>query len=125
MMVRTSAREGLATESFTLAVSAVGLAVVVAGKLSLGRSFGLLPANRGIVCAGIYRCVRHPIYLGYVITHAAFLAAHPTVWNLLALTTADIGLLARARFEERTLTRDAGYRHYRRAVRWRMLPGLY
>ena len=62
MMVRTSAREGLATESFTLAVSAVGLAVVVAGKLSLGRSFGLLPANRGIVCAGIYRCVRHPIY---------------------------------------------------------------
>ena len=125
MMVRPSAAGGLLGGPYTLAISLIGLAIVVAGKLSLGRSFGLLPANRGIVSAGIYRCVRHPIYLGYVITHAAFLAAHPTVWNLLALTAADIGLLARARFEERTLRRDAGYRRYRESVRWRMLPGLY
>ena len=30
-----------------------------------------MPANRGIVCTGIYRVVRHPIYLGYSITHVA------------------------------------------------------
>ncbi len=31
------------------ALSALGLLVVIAGKVSLGRSFGLIPANRGIV----------------------------------------------------------------------------
>ena len=124
-MVRPSAAGGLVIEPYTLAVSAVGLAIVVAGKLSLGRSFGLLPANRGIVCAGVYRVVRHPIYLGYVITHGAFLAAHPTTWNLCALVVADLGLLARARFEERTLARDAAYRRYRDVVSWRMVPGIY
>ena len=125
MMVRPSAVGGLVTEPYTLAVSAVGLAVVVAGKLSLGRSFGLLPANRGVVCAGVYRIVRHPIYLGYVITHGAFLAAHPTTWNVCALVVADLGLLARARFEERTLARDGAYRRYRDIVLWRMIPGIY
>ena len=72
IMVRPSAAAGLVIEPYTLAVSAVGLAIVAAGKLSLGRSFGLLPANRGIVCAGVYRVVRHPIYLGYVITNGRF-----------------------------------------------------
>ena len=42
----------------------IGLLVVVAGKISIGRSFGLIPANRGIVSSGLYRLVRHPIYLG-------------------------------------------------------------
>ena len=40
------------------------------GKLSLGRSFGLMPANRGVVSTGMYRLVRHPIYLGYLVTLA-------------------------------------------------------
>ena len=59
-------------------ISAVGLIVVIVGKMSLGRSFGLMPANRGIVSTGLYRVVRHPIYLGYLITHVGFVAANPT-----------------------------------------------
>src|SRR5438128_10554126 len=39
----------------TIAISSAGLMIVVAGKLSLGRSFGLVPANRGIVSTGLYR----------------------------------------------------------------------
>ena len=78
----------------------------MAGKLSLGRSFGLLPANRGIVSTGMYRLVRHPIYLGYLVTHVAFLFAHPTVWNLALLVLADCALCVRAVLEERSLLRD-------------------
>jgi protein-S-isoprenylcysteine O-methyltransferase Ste14 len=37
-----------------------------------------MPANRGVVSTGLYRLVRHPIYMGYLITHAAFVAANPT-----------------------------------------------
>src|SRR5512141_432349 len=57
----------LAPEAATVAISAVGLAIVIAGKLTLGRSFGLMPANRGVVSSGVYRFVRHPIYLGYLL----------------------------------------------------------
>jgi protein-S-isoprenylcysteine O-methyltransferase Ste14 len=39
----------------------------------LGRSFGLLPAQRGLVVVGPYRFVRHPIYFGYLIGHIGFL----------------------------------------------------
>lgn len=115
----------MAPEAATVAVSAAGLLVVIGGKLSLGRSFGLIPANRGIVCTGFYRLVRHPIYLGYMITHVAFLAAHPSLWNMAVLVTGDLGLLARAVCEEATLGRDPEYRTYQTRVRWRVVPGLF
>ena len=109
----------------TVALSAVGLGVVIAGKVTLGRSFGLMPANRGIVSSGVYRFVRHPIYLGYLVTHAAYLAAMPSAWNVVALVVADIALLARAVREEQTLARDEQYRAYQQVVRWRVCPGVF
>jgi protein-S-isoprenylcysteine O-methyltransferase Ste14 len=111
--------------SITVAASVIGLAVVIAGKVTLGRSFGLMPANRGIVSSGVYRLVRHPIYLGYLITHVAFLFANPTTWNLAILMVGDTALLLRAVCEEQTLARDAQYREYQQLVRWRVCPGLF
>jgi protein-S-isoprenylcysteine O-methyltransferase Ste14 len=103
----------------------MGLLVVIGGKISLGRSFGLIPANRGIVSSGLYRLVRHPIYLGYLITHIAFVVANPTLWNVALLLTADVALFARAVCEERTLAHDEAYRAYQTRVRWRVVPGLF
>jgi protein-S-isoprenylcysteine O-methyltransferase Ste14 len=111
--------------SITVGASVIGLAIVIAGKLTLGRSFGLMPANRGVVSSGVYRLVRHPIYLGYLITHVAFLFATPTVWNIAALCTADVALMLRAVCEEQTLARDVRYREYQQVVRWRVCPGLF
>jgi protein-S-isoprenylcysteine O-methyltransferase Ste14 len=115
----------LAPDVATAFVSGVGLSVIIAGKVALGRSFGLMPANRGVVSNGIYRFVRHPIYAGYLVTHAAFLAAHPTALNLLLLVVSDLSLLVRATLEERTLTLDPAYRSYMGDVRWRVVPGVF
>lgn len=112
-------------ERVTVAICACGFLVGIAGKLSLGRSFALMPANRGVVSTGLYRLVRHPIYLGYLVTHVGFLAANPTVWNVVTLVGADIALLVRAVCEEQTLARDAAYRDYQQRVRWRVLPGVF
>lgn len=125
MLVKPTGHAGLTPEVATVTVSAAGLLVVIAGKLSLGRSFGLMPANRGIVSSGLYKVVRHPIYLGYLLTHVAFAAANLTAWNALLLATADAALLARAVCEERTLARDEEYRAYQQIVRWRVLPGVF
>jgi protein-S-isoprenylcysteine O-methyltransferase Ste14 len=84
-----------------------------------------MPANRGIVSSGVYRLVRHPIYLGYLLTHAAYFAAMPSAWNVVALVVADIALLARAVREEQTLARDQQYRAYQQVVRWRVCPGVF
>jgi protein-S-isoprenylcysteine O-methyltransferase Ste14 len=109
----------------TVTLSAIGLLIVIGGKLSLGRSFGLMPANRGIVSTGLYRLVRHPIYMGYLITHVGFFAANATIWNLLTFVGADVALMIRAVYEERVLARDAEYGAYQQKVRWRVVPGLF
>ncbi len=119
------ASQSIAPDMLTAAVSACGLALVVAAKISLGRSFGVVPANRGIVRSGLYRFVRHPIYLGYLVTHCAFLAGNLSAWNLLVLAMSDTALVVRSIIEERTLVNDARYLTYRAEVRWRLLPGVF
>jgi protein-S-isoprenylcysteine O-methyltransferase Ste14 len=114
-----------APESMTLPIIAVGLIVVIWAKASLGRSFGLTPANRGIVCSGVYRFVRHPIYLGYLISHVAFICANPLPWNLTLLAAADVALILRSRVEEETLAKDRTYRDYMTRVRFRLVPGVF
>jgi protein-S-isoprenylcysteine O-methyltransferase Ste14 len=124
-LVRPAVVAALLSETITVALSAAGLLVVIGGKMSLGRSFGLMPANRGIVSTGLYRLVRHPIYLGYLITHVGFVAANPTIWNAITLVAADVALLIRATCEEKTLAKDPEYRAYQERVRWRVVPGLF
>ena len=115
----------LAPEATTVSLSIAGLCVVIAGKITLGRSFALLPANRGVVSTGVYGVVRHPIYMGYLVTHLAFVVASPSIFNLGALLVADAALLARAVCEEKTLSLDPAYRDYQTRVRWRVAPFLF
>jgi protein-S-isoprenylcysteine O-methyltransferase Ste14 len=124
-LLRTSAQGGLVPDAVTVAVSAVGLMIVVFGKLALGRSFGIVPANRGVVTAGPYGFVRHPIYTGYLITHVAFLAAHPSLANAVILLIADAALIGRAFKEEQTLEKDAVYQAYCQRVSWHLVPGIF
>ena len=124
-LLRPTSGIGPFLEVHTAPVACIGLAVVVVAKGALGRSFGLLPANRGVVSSGVYRVVRHPIYLGYLLTHVAFLTANPSWWNVVALGTADAALMVRASYEEMTLLRDPAYARYWQQVRWRVVPGVF
>jgi protein-S-isoprenylcysteine O-methyltransferase Ste14 len=124
-LLRSGASPSLAPDVMTAVVSALGLCVVISGKLALGRSFGLVPANRGVVVQGPYTVVRHPIYLGYLVTHAAFLVANPQPLNLLIVLVADSALITRALMEERVLRLDAAYEAYCQRVGWHLVPGLF
>jgi protein-S-isoprenylcysteine O-methyltransferase Ste14 len=124
LLMRPVAGVGVISETIAVLIGAVGLTIVIGGKISLGYSFGLLPANRGVMDRGLYRIVRHPIYLGYLITHLPFIAAHPSGWNLFVLLIGDTALVIRAFYEEQTLSIDPKYRRYRDHVKWRLLPGV-
>jgi len=124
MFFRPSQGEAILSETAAAVLAGIGLVIVVAGKISLGYSFGLLPANRGVKERGLYRIVRHPIYLGYLMTHIPFLAAHPSGWNAVVLLAGDTALIVRAFCEEQTLSHDPQYLRYRQTVKWRLLPGV-
>jgi len=124
-MLRASDVASLVPDVATAMISAVGLGLVVIGKMALGRSFGLVPANRGIVVRGPYTVVRHPIYTGYLITHIGFFMADPTGWNAAVILIADSALILRALMEERVLSADAEYQSYCRRVGWHLVPGVF
>jgi protein-S-isoprenylcysteine O-methyltransferase Ste14 len=124
-LLRANDAAPLAPDAVTALVSAVGLSLVVIGKIALGRSFGVVPANRGVVVRGPYTFVRHPIYTGYLVTHLSFLVAHPTPWNVSIMLVSDVALIVRALMEERVLSADVAYQSYCRRVGWHLVPGVF
>lgn len=95
-------------------------------KIFLGRSFGLLPAQRGLVMVGPYRVVRHPIYFGYLIGHIGFLLANFSWRNAAVLALLYVAQVVRILREESMLAAsDTDYRGYQQRVRWRLLPFVF
>ncbi len=125
VLLRADGQTPIASDQVTAMLSAIGLVLVVFGKMTLGRSFGVVPANRGVVVRGPYAFVRHPIYTGYLITHLAFVMAHPVPWNVTIVLIGDIALIFRALMEERVLSEDAAYRTYCQRVGWHLVPGVF
>jgi protein-S-isoprenylcysteine O-methyltransferase Ste14 len=102
-----------------------GLLLAITSKLMLRRSFGVAAANRGIVRAGPYNLVRHPMYAGYILVYVGFLLNNPLWWNLALYVATVILIVARALAEERVLVRDPGYAEFMSRVRNRLAPGLF
>lgn len=80
------------------------------------------PALRDV---GLYGFVRHPIYFAWLLM--VWPAATMTGSRLLFAVVTTAYLVVAVPLEERSLRRDFGpdYGRYCRAVRWRMLPGVY
>ena len=117
--------QAVAPDSVGFALQLCGTAFEMYGKAVLGRSFGIVAANRGVVREGPYRIVRHPIYLGYLVTHVGFLLSNGSAWNLAVYAAVYFFQIARIRAEERILASDGSYREYLQRVRYRLIPGVY
>jgi len=102
-----------------------GLALGLVSLVTLGRSFGLIAANRGVQTRGVYGIVRHPIYTAYFLTHAGYLLANPSLYNDGILLLAWIFQFIRIGQEEDILSGDPVYVNYMERVRYRLVPFLY
>jgi protein-S-isoprenylcysteine O-methyltransferase Ste14 len=73
----------------------------------------------------MYRLVRHPIYLSYMVMALGTVVRHLTIYNA-AVAVVGIGLMIwRIDFEERLLRENQAYRDYLKTVRYRLVPGIY
>jgi protein-S-isoprenylcysteine O-methyltransferase Ste14 len=124
LLVR-SGGQALAPPQIGAFLTLFGLVFSIWAKLTLRRSFGLAAANRGVVAAGPYALVRHPMYAGYFLIYAGFFLLNPLPWNagvyLLAVGMQVYRVLA----EEKLLAADPGYLAFMGRVRYRLAPGLF
>lgn len=117
----TSGTPALAAEL----VMIFGSAILIFGVLSLNYSFAIIPALREIKTKGMYRFVRHPIYLSYLISLSSYLSANTSTENFLVVLCTFGLLIARIYFEERHLSLTPEYRAYQKRIRWRLIPFVF
>ena len=125
LAVRLSPGVQVIPEVAGAALQLLGIGWQLFAKVSLRRSFGILPANRGVVSHGAYRIVRHPMYLGYFMTDIGFLLANFGIQNMIVYGCQFALQVGRIVREERLLSHDAQYRAYRCKVRRRVIPGVF
>lgn len=102
-------------------------AVYVGGwaRLTLGRTFGILPAVRTLRTGGPYRFVRHPIYLALIVTDVGVAIAHPSWRNALVASAGAVAHVVRVFREESLWFARASYRTYARRTRFRLVPYVF
>jgi protein-S-isoprenylcysteine O-methyltransferase Ste14 len=71
------------------------------------------------------RLVRHPIYLGYFVTHVGFLLANGSPRNFALYIVVYFFQISRILAEERILIEDDSYRAYCQRVRYRLIPFIF
>ena len=106
-------------------VQLAGFGVVIVALGTLGRSFGIVAANRGVQTKGLYGFVRHPAYSGYLVSYLAYVAENPSLRNVVLLVVATGAQLVRMSEEERLLRGDDAYAAYLARVRRRLIPYVY
>ena len=107
------------------AIQMIGLSLSTMGFLALGKSFGVVAANRGLKVKGPYSVVRHPIYFSHTVTICGFLIANFTPLNLAIVVVVSLFQLVRIHGEERMLTSTGDYADYKARVPYRLIPRLY
>jgi protein-S-isoprenylcysteine O-methyltransferase Ste14 len=108
-----------------LVLQLVGLTICVAAFLTLGRSFGFVAADRGLVQRGPYAVVRHPIYASYLLLQLGYVFQSLSLRNALVMLIASSCNVGRILAEDRVLASNEEYCAYRSRVRWRLIPGVW
>nr|WP_280178209.1 MULTISPECIES: isoprenylcysteine carboxylmethyltransferase family protein [Mesorhizobium] len=90
-------------------------------RIHLGRLWSAsvtAKADHRIVDTGPYGLVRHPIYTGLLLALLATMAAKGTVWGIAGVALLTIGIVMKAKLEERFLRGELGpaYDDYARRV---------
>ncbi len=120
-------RPNLGVPDFFLgtAVQLAGLAMAIYLIVTLNRDAGGRTAVCGIQRRGLFRIVRHPLLLAFLLCHFGYVVNHTTFYNLAIFAIVTLIQVFRVNEEERLLNADRRYQDYADQTRWRLIPGLF
>lgn len=105
-----------------VAVSVASFGISLWARLSLGRSIGLVPAQRKLIMHGAYRFMRHPMYTAIFLSYLALGLQNFSAVNVLIFGTGAGLFVIKSVVEENFLRQDPEYDRYMARVRWRWIP---
>jgi protein-S-isoprenylcysteine O-methyltransferase Ste14 len=120
-----------------LAVHLIGLAFIALGQglftwaMVSNKFFSTsvriqIDRDHAVASSGPYRCVRHPGYVGYILSSFATAVALGSLWALIPAGLTMCLFIVRTALEDKTLQEELdGYRDYAARVRYRLLPGVW
>ena len=87
-----------------------------------------IQVDRGhtVVSTGPYRYVRHPMYVGIIVSYSAAPMILGSVWAFAVWAAMTVLFIWRTAKEDATLQRElAGYKEFAERTRYRLLPGVW
>jgi protein-S-isoprenylcysteine O-methyltransferase Ste14 len=79
-----------------------------------------------VTAGGPYRYVRHPGYVGAILSQAATPFLLGSAWALIPTAASAALYVARTYLEDKTLREELpGYKEYAQQIRYRLLPGVW
>ncbi len=109
-----------------LIAAGIGLAMLVIVQNNYAAATVRVELGQSVASGGLYKFVRHPMYVGNVIMMVGIPLALGSYWGLLFVPPGVLVLISRILDEEKMLTQELdGYREYRQRVRYRLLPHVW
>ncbi len=117
--------DGVPDFSLAIVLQAIGLALQVYVISTRNRNPGMGFVRRGVSRDGLYRFVRHPIYLAFIFSAYGYVLNHATAYNVGVLALVTFLQVLRIKEEERLLRDDKEFQEYAEHTRWRVIPKVF
>jgi protein-S-isoprenylcysteine O-methyltransferase Ste14 len=120
-----------------VAIHLIGLAFIALGQglfswaMASNKFFSTavriqMDRDQTVASGGPYRYVRHPGYVGMIVSLLATALAFGSLWALIPAGLAAVLLVVRTALEDKTLREELdGYEQYATQTRYRLLPGVW
>ncbi len=109
-----------------LVAAGLGIAMLVVVQNSYAAATVTVETGQTLVSGGLYKFVRHPMYVGNVIMMVGMPLALGSYWGLFVLIPGIMVLVFRILDEEKLLTQElTGYREYAQRVPYRLVPYVW
>jgi protein-S-isoprenylcysteine O-methyltransferase Ste14 len=125
MFIKSNEVQSTAAVSTAEIINFIAIIFGIITLLNLGRSFGIVPAVREVKTGGVYRFIRHPMYVSDFLFKLPLIIKYFSIFNAGVLVISVFLYILRAGYEEKLLLQYEDYREYAEKVKYCFIPLIY